>query len=115
MTSVILTADIEGVRRCVPGISMTGQPLKYWENSSALRVALIRMTFRSGRLGSMSLRYIIRKSLQTGNINLLKCNGFYEVTLICYHANKLTFHKISHHTMNSFINVGTNLSGFCFE
>lgn len=94
MTSVILTADIEGVRRCVPGISMTGQPLKYWEKSSALRVALIRMTFRSGRLGSMSLRYIIRKSLQTGNISLLKCNGFYEVTLISYHANKLTFHKI---------------------
>lgn len=114
MTSLILTVSIDGKRRCVPGISMMGQPLKYWENSSALRVALIRMIFRSGRLGSMSLRYIIKKSLWRGNYHIIMLIDFIRENLyVIMHKNGL--HKILHCTVESFIFVVTDSSGLSFN
>lgn len=47
-----------------PGISNVGQLSKYFEKSSALSVADIKINFRSGRRASRSRRIIKRKSLR---------------------------------------------------
>ena len=45
----IVTHVLTSTRYDQPGTSMTGQPLKYFENLVLSRVALMRMTRRSGR------------------------------------------------------------------